>query len=651
LLKNKIYDKIILYNNKSMGKEELWIKLTWQDVSTSVRTSPLFDVTKNFWDKIATSLTNSKLIVKYNESFDKMSQDELENYIINLISENKWIKEIDLSELIQNWIIHWHIHGIIWNNFPMIEISRLIPNQQLVNVSFLWIKQLNDLLWKTFVDLFIMKLKEILISNTKINSKVEWTTRVVRSNYKHLTFSINKDLDINQKIFWWTSSIETLINEVFASMKDLDMLYYFPDNFKDFFDIKDIKNVVFQLFNIWVWSRVVGKWWDKEKLKSFYMWEISSRNNINQSKFWDNSNYNFSSIIEHSANAIKLENEIVNKLNWKKFDYNWTLFDIVVNWKISDILIKYIRKWEIISLNDHTDILVRRYINYLTIWFDFISPILSGDELENIENINKQISTWIINTELFQKNYKKTLTQKWLNKDSEWEDWLSIFIDIVEMWIMNLKDFRILAWKVNSWEIDENNSEELLKAWNSVTQKLQLLVNQISDNYPASKISLWWDEICIFIPGKTKNETQKIINNIYEYIVKNALKWRIISSIEPYKQEIFDELDSFTKVSKIFEWMIEKSIQKNNHNEQLVWKMYVSNIDISETNMKLITKYMRPFIKSLKINIKDDNLTELLYDWKDIWTSFTFDIDENWNSKSINVSLVKTKNLVNIKIS
>ena len=66
--------------------------------------------------------------------------------------------------------------------------------------------------------------------------------------------------------------------------------------------------------------------------------------------------------------------------------------------------------------------------------------------------------------------------------------------------------------------------------------------------------------------------------------------------------------------------------------------------------MKLITKYMRPFIKSLKINIKDDNLTELLYDWKDIWTSFTFDIDENWNSKSINVSLVKTKNLVNIKI-
>gem|GEM_PF-1166535 len=33
-------------------------------------------------------------------------------------------------------------------------------------------------------------------------------------------------------------------------MKDLDMLYYFPDNFKDFFDIKDIKNVVFQLFNI-----------------------------------------------------------------------------------------------------------------------------------------------------------------------------------------------------------------------------------------------------------------------------------------------------------------------------------------------------------------------------------------------------------------
>jgi hypothetical protein len=434
-------------------------------------------------------------------------------------------------------------------------------------------------------------------------------------------------------------------------MKELDMLYYFPDNFKDFFDIKDIKNVVFQLFNIWVWSRVVGKWWDKEKLKSFYMWEISSRNNINQSKFWDNSNYNFSSIIEHSANAIKLENEIVNKLNWKKFDYNWTLFDIVVNWKISDILIKYIRKWEIISLNDHTDILVRRYINYLTIWFDFISPILSGDELENIENINKQISTWIINTELFQKNYKKTLTQKWLNKDSEWEDWLSIFIDIVEMWIMNLKDFRILAWKVNSWEIDENNSEELLKAWNSVTQKLQLLVNQISDNYPASKISLWWDEICIFIPGKTKNETQKIINNIYEYIVKNALKWRIISSIEPYKQEIFDELDSFTKVSKIFEWMIEKSIQKNNHNEQLVWKMYVSNIDISETNMKLITKYMRPFIKSLKINIKDDNLTELLYDWKDIWTSFTFDIDENWNSKSINVSLVKTKNLVNIKIS
>ena len=317
--------------------------------------------------------------------------------------------------------------------------------------------------------------------------------------------------------------VYSLIDSIFNNISDEELHHSLENSGHSHLSRIEIEKITKKMFNIWIWSSFVPEWENSEKLKAIYMWEIASRYKTNLSDLsnensWaDKVKFSFSKVVENSTNALKIESDIIEKYNWKKFTHEWIEFDIIINWRISNLLLKYSRKWEEVNIwenNDNFKNIISEYITTLSDWFDFISPVVYEDDFDSIDDINNQIVNWKINKNLFLYNHKRALSIEWLKVSSLWKEWLRIFIDIVDMWIMNLSDFRNLAWKVVNWEITENNIEKLLKAWNTATNKLQLLVKEIQKDYPEAKISIWWDEIFIFIPWKSKKEEKEIINNI-----------------------------------------------------------------------------------------------------------------------------------------
>ena len=133
----------------------------------------------------------------------KIDQENFYHYILRLKA-----KKIDITNLSSDE--KQKINEIITNNFPIVEITRLAPNEDIVNVSFSWVKKINDVAWQDFCDKIIDELKNYLKQNFK-NSKKEWViSRIVKDDYKNLSFVSWSD-DILKDIFWDFESKKELI--------------------------------------------------------------------------------------------------------------------------------------------------------------------------------------------------------------------------------------------------------------------------------------------------------------------------------------------------------------------------------------------------------------------------------------------------------
>lgn len=398
-----------------------------------------------------------------NDHFRDIDGIEFEKLLIEKIDEFEsinWtkVKKIDISEFnnIEHKYLKEKIYTIVWNNFPLLEVSRLTEWSKVVDITFLWIKTLNDNISKEFVDLFNNSLKSYLHKNFYKNSWINPHWRIVRDNYKHMTFSMNSSNDISNTIFWNIKNKTKLLEFIFDNLdKNKLNLALREAKVKD---LESVKNILLNEFDFWIWTTIVKKSnnWNEislsDKLESFYKAEISSRNKVDLSNLWDNLEFNFENIISFAKEALNQEKDIINKYNWKKFIFNSTEFDVIVNWKINSILLRYVRKWEDIWDKD-LKLLVGNYINSLNDWFDFIAPFVEKTQLEDIWKIETQIERWIIDIDLLKNTYKNTLSVNALKLESKWKEWLRVFIDIVDMWIMNLNDFRKLASRIVSWDL------------------------------------------------------------------------------------------------------------------------------------------------------------------------------------------------------
>lgn len=496
------------------------------------------------------------------------TDEELNNYFLSLLKNNPSVKVIDISD-VQDNILKYKLNHIIWLNYPLLNISRLNPWQNVVDITFLWVKDLNDLVSKEFVDLFNWKFKSAveLSFHSHVKEPKHW--RLVRSNYKHVTFSLPHEKDPLNILFWDIKSKQEFLLKIFNSISDLEFESSMKNSSKKL-SKEEIKSILFDKFDFGVWiTRVPWEKWEnihmKQKLESFYKAEISSRV-MTQSDNIKFIKYDFETTKNYSLDVFKYEKEVVEKYLGKFFIHDWVEYDIISklpNWEkvINPYLLRYVRKWKDIW-NAELNLLVNNYIDSINNAFDFISPVIKfdwHDSFTETSRIWESIKNWNLSLSVFQKNYKGTYTYKALEKISDWKEWMRVFVDIVDMGIMNLEDFRWLAKKVVNWDITWNNIEELLDAGLSVTKKFQYFIKEI-EKIPWSKVSLGWDEVFIFFEWRTKSETDSILSSITEWLNNQSIRWRVAYSFESDNNKVFDNLDGLTKVNKILEKKIEELI-------------------------------------------------------------------------------------------
>ena len=535
--------------------------------------------------------------------FGKITKIKKIEDLENVLKESIKSKNINKHKIHINNNLKQKIHKEFSKNFPLLSIERLAPDSKIYNITFTWwIKKLNDKYWQSNVDLLINEIQDHFIS---LNSK----NRIVRKNYKHLTIDAldNKNIDL-----WWTNSpdiVKSIIEKNkktlkrnFLKNKKIDKLDNLVDNFDDF--VKDsITNIKF-----WIWTANV-KWNNlKDKLNAFYQAEISAR--------WGNwekveiIKYNTEKIEKLAFNVLKIEKEIVLKYDNKKFFYNWKDYDIITlspNWQktINPILLRFIRKdknivdekWkkmeELINLT-------KSYTNNLNSWFDFIAPYIDlNKDIKFIKKLNNQIRKWKISISNFLQDFKWNIP-KWMFFDFvKQKSWSAYFIDVKDMWILNLNDFKKIAEDIHKKWI---KNIELTSSWKSVTWKFVSFVKNLKKEDPNLKIALWWDEIYIY---------SNKYSNLEEIISKNMHSVWFNGRITKYKWEIwentFSHLDKATWIIKEVETPIEYYFNKLNE--------FIPNITLNNIKWLDLSKN----IEDMDINIKiNENLIKDILNWKNV---------------------------------
>lgn len=125
-------------------------------------------------------------------SFSGISESELETSLNILIRDNN-IKTLRLDSNISH-DAQRQVANIVMRNHPLFEMMRLVHGNDVVNITFGGIKDLNDLLGQKFVDDFVggAVRKEIIsrfdkYSNDMVEQGQKSHNRLVRNDYKNLT--------------------------------------------------------------------------------------------------------------------------------------------------------------------------------------------------------------------------------------------------------------------------------------------------------------------------------------------------------------------------------------------------------------------------------------------------------------------------------
>ena len=519
------------------------------------------------------------------------------------------IKKIeDLEKIIKEWLntkkikkikvtddnLKSEVHKKLANNIPLLSVERLSPGSKIYNITFTWgIKFINDKFWQENTDLLIDKIQEFFIKHNK-------NERVIRKNYKHLTIDLIKKEEIN---LWWKDTWE-IITHIIEKNKKL----FKSKLWKQF---NDFEKTASERIKLWVWTSEI-KWNTlKDKLNAFHQAEISAR-------WWDWHNleiskYNPEEIQNLSEKVFKTEKEILNKYKDKEFFYNWKNYKIVVNnieWNkqiINPILLRFSRKDKLVkdaNWNNMEELnnLTKSYIKNLNNWFDFIAPYINlQQDIKFTKKLNKQIRNWKIDINAFLKDFKWNIPKDLFLKNIVWKEWTAYFIDVKDMWILNLQDFKNLAKQVQEKWI---KNIDLTTAWKKVTEQFILFVKNLKKEHPDLEIALWWDEIYIYSKKNIniENSISKDLDKVWFNGRISKYKWLIWKTTIWYLDKstwIIKDVESpieyyFTKMNikipnisfKSIKWL---DLSKDIENMQI-------NININENNIKNIINWEKTLV-------------------------------------------------------
>lgn len=246
---------------------------SWENISKLP--SLIWNILNNFdkileslWEEAKKELNNLKLnFQSLNElSNNHKISDKLYNYKISSIwismvliiaYEFIPISKIKLKKDIDKSIVYKKLS----DNFPLLWVNRLKKWDVIYNLSFWWIKKINDTYWQKTTDeiLYLIK-KEIK----------QWITnwnRTIRDNYKNLTFTLNNK---NIEDILWTSKKEFIKNILEKNKNDLQN--------KIHWDYNKFEQDILNELSIWIWKAEVSAIGSHAFTVSDASWDIEVTN-------------------------------------------------------------------------------------------------------------------------------------------------------------------------------------------------------------------------------------------------------------------------------------------------------------------------------------------------------------------------------------
>lgn len=480
------------------------------------------------------------------------------------------------------------------------------------SIIFKWVKELNDSVSQAFTDKVLDEFKTEI---KKWHSEI----KVVWDNYKNFVFKIPRTSTINQE------ALEKIMKKILIkNMK----LHWIKNDITDIIKVASttsiisgrtqedfIHNIAYARLSLerewvrWLLSKeeIVTK--EKELFNKYF----HSRNKVRRKYLQDDWVY----FVEN--------NNLVKKfmLNWREKTEKTVIF--YPNWDINIDFITKVRKKQLPTncgcYNDFK-ILFDSYVARA----EFIAPyikrddlwkweILTTKELEEYKKVISQIEQNKIKSpkkirQLSENNYKNSL-EKWVFYNKIKQKWQLFYVDIKDMWSINMKDFsdKINLW--NAWLITAK--EILLKSGDNMTIKFQNIIKELKEKlgeiYPENKvnISIWWDEIIVFVEWVENNlKAKEIIEGLFEILKKNQVEWRVTErlikeeNLPVWWEHLVESLDKLTKKTK----EIEKRLEVIKQNLFLARK----EISNSEENI-VMNKKISDFEKLRNFSLSIENTT------------------------------------------
>ncbi|MDP2090225.1 MAG: hypothetical protein Q8K30_01385 [Candidatus Gracilibacteria bacterium] len=553
--------------------------------------------------------------------FDEINSGDYNKIItkilVSLKINNKSIDYIKLPDNLSKESKR-EIYGIIYENFPILSIDRIGKGDNLVNLNFFGIKQLNDDVGKEIVDEFINSLKKYIISNFDNHNK---NGRLLLTSYKNILFSYSGSDNIIGELLGDIKNIGFLIDFIFKNYFNLNVL-----NGKN---IELVKKSFYDKFNLGFGYDKINNDNNFSKLISYYKSNMGSKKNFNNKDEFILNNYDIGKIKTISDIIIKTKDLIIENFNTDKVNIDGIDFDIIVNLdgnlSINDKILSYYRK----GGKNLPKILLDMLSLYFTLLnenFDFFTPISYGKSLYYKIDI-ELLKDGYINTLFFEQNYKGFYNINFFNEYSKNTKGFNCFIDVVDMGVSNINDSINLCSKINNGELAGKYIDKgLLNGGKSGTKNIYRFAKQIQNKYKDVKISIGGDEI--YLDFNISNISHKILEDINLLCTEIGLKTRICYG---NNLEIgYDSLDELTKINKYFEKKLSKFIFNSGLNNKIIdlnfelfikpsfSEFVIKNIDafISEIDSKLNTNLLSNLLlknNTDKIIISEFKLNEINY--------------------------------------
>ncbi len=463
-------------------------------------------------------------------------------------------------------------------------------------------------------------------------------TRVIRNDYKNLTFSLDSEEKIDSIFSNFTKKQEILEYMLDWMKKEISDFSQ-----KTWINKDQIEDTLRYFFNFWVWMSRTWKDIDSDsQIKSFYEAEIVSQKNMDKQEV-DVAEYDRDYIKEMAQNALNLEKEIIEAWEQEQFEFNEVKYDIVLEefWEkiLNPMLLKLARKYCEFENHIWPQKLKRQvcdYIGYLNKGFDFLYSYDHFQEsITYLEQLDKDIKKSSVSSEAILKNYKWAFVKEAFEKHVKDRKWYYVFLDIRDMGVENFLSFKQLAQKILYGEFDDT---DLLKWGDEITKRFFEVFNMIKKTFPESIVSMWGDEIYMFLEGLEEEQIWSFLQKIDDIIGKNTFQARLsYFDKEKWENVEFDNLEQDAKIIKKIEEKIEWIVQKFKFVE-----------DVSLANLITVKNSSQDIIEDIE-NFLDEE--KIFYALDCFLNKNSFEYQVNKEDSKYKIFFQKDSDFLNVYIS